>query len=105
MLLGIVTGIGLEKVMVSFFFMPLFWKMPFGQNYASLLEKSVMLRIFLVAGGAVRRETAAVPCYTETTSCKVTFFCICIDFFILSVCTLKPKPPERKTSVLPHTVL
>lgn len=45
----------------------------------------------------MRRETEAVSCYTENTSC--------IDFFILSVCTLKLNSPEIKTSVLPYTIL
>lgn len=66
--------------------------MPFGQNYVSLLEKSDFsdaLDFFFVGRGAVRRETEAVSCYTENTSSKVVCFYIYIDFFILSVCTLK----------------
>jgi len=48
----------------------------------------------------VRKEREAVSCYTENTSCKVLCFCIRIDFFILSACTLKIKSAERKASRL-----
>ena len=58
-----------------------------------------------MGGGAVRRETEVVSCYAENTICKVVRFYICIDFFILNVCTLKLTSPEIKTSVLPYIML
>lgn len=109
-LLGIATGMALEKAIVIFLHAVFFfsWKMPFGQNYVSLLEESDFSdawEFFIVGGGAVRREREAVSCCTENTSCKVVCFYICIGFFILSVCTLKLQSPGIKDSLLSYAIL